>query len=1011
MKTSLKDLIDIEKLQKVVELFEIYDEIRDKTRLEKILAQEEEKFSDIYKEINLKRSNEINPLTACAHGTNAAAVLSGIMFSGGELSPLNGVKQARVLDIHTCKLTGNQNFVSTVHLENAQDFRNKHSEVIAKRSEKRKQIIDRDHDEITFTLPLSFALSSKSPLSKTIFLKRIEKRCVGNEDIYNAMSDALDDDVLKYFEKLSKVPVLILGDGIGQYEGSDGLTLHWPRETLFKKFNIRIIAVKKEHRKLVEPLTKINPDFNIAIIDQEELLKFTKQYNAQFYDNSTTDKKNKYYNIECDKTTSESFMEALVKHEAFAKHFKLPPTFSEKVPSVTITQSSIYSKKSICSNKSLYSKKSTFSNGLGVVGRLDKIRYCAEGLEQRQKFYNENQIKNAIKKGEKIDDRDPIVYALLHGILLENKFPIIYAMENAIKIEGADPTLWAKKNKYDIEKKEPIAYAIEHAIKIEGKDPVLWAQENKYKIDEIDPIVYAMKQFYVGVGKKGVYKSIKIEGKSAKEWMSRAINNRREIGDKDAREWLIDTIKGATEKEGFDSLVWRIYPYELVDCAEENNITLEGKPVREWLRDKEAERKNPNKHKTEDIPISTIDPPTINPIVNQQLPIKVPVPGIEQAQNPTLVVHTDDQDSNPQEGLLKDADQDPTVEVPSIIVNIHEVDPQPKAEPIMTKLPISGADLKSQINDIFPMSQKRYSFENYQSGKGLVELSKERVDIVNKYIESIKKDFIESQFILKITYAQLCIKCELRCLSIDGNTLLLDGNTLLLKEYLEIVKQYNGWVSSIFDKYEKWNDVLRERNEKINRELARIEEILSSKTQKNEPATEVLQSEPEKSEAEEDPSPTVLTPEGDSQPETQLPDNVISPYATSKETEETDAEFKTYNGEKLKSEAPIYIPVAPSEDKNKNGVRENISYSQEKSKSNSKYYIVGCAIGGAIIGAVIAHCAGAAALTPVLAAVAVFIGAVVVGALLGAGIGYCISKCLDSPDVQSMSCREKNIII
>ncbi|WP_341808827.1 hypothetical protein [Wolbachia endosymbiont (group E) of Neria commutata] len=43
--------------------------------------------------------------------------------------------------------------------------------------------------------------------------------------------------------------------------------------------------------------------------------------------------------------------------------------------------------------------------------------------------------------------------------------------------------------------------------------------------------------------------------------------------------------------------------------------------------------------------------------------------------------------------------------------------------------------------------------------------------------------------------------------------------------------------------------------------------------------------------------------------------------------------------------------------------------------------------------------------------VAVFFAAAVVGALPGAGIGYCINKCLDSPDVQSMSGQEKKLPI
>lgn len=626
--------IDIEKLQKVVSPFKKYDEIRDKTRLEKILAQEEKKFSDLYKEINLNRSNEINPLTACAHGTRADAILFGIIFSGGQLLPLNEIKKVRVLDVHNCRAVGNQNFVSTVHLKNVQDFRNEHQNEIKERGEERRQIIYKN-EEISFEVANSYAQEEKSKIfNKGVFLNRIKNRCEGNKNIYNAISDALDDDVLKYFEELSKIHVIALGHGMGKFEGDlDGgrmgyrLTWNRPRETLFERFNISIIAVKKEDRELIEPLTKINTDLNIEIIDQEELLKFTEEYNTQFYDESTTDEENNYYNTDCDNTTRESFMEALVKR------FKLSLIFSKEVPPVTITKRSIYKNQ-------------------GVIGRFDKVSYCIKGLEEKQKFYDEGQVKNAVSKGEKIDDYDPIVYALLSNISLGKKSPILYAMENTIKIEGMDPTLWAQKNKYLLEGKKPIIYAMHKGIKIENKDPILWAHGSGYTIETIDPIVYALGQYRIeAYGKRYQYKYIKIEGKDAKEWISDAINSSKKIGGKDARKWLVDAIKEATEKEGFIPINWRNYPFELVGCAEENNITLEGKPIREWLYDKEAERKNPNKHAKKEVPSPTVGTPITNPIsIAESVPaIKQPQegPAIAEVPSPTLDVPTPEEDSKP----------------------------------------------------------------------------------------------------------------------------------------------------------------------------------------------------------------------------------------------------------------------------------------------------------------------------------------------------------------------------
>ncbi|WP_341808725.1 hypothetical protein [Wolbachia endosymbiont (group E) of Neria commutata] len=301
--------IDIEKLRKIVELFKAYDEIRNRTPLEGILVQEEKKFSEVYPEINLERSNEINPLTACATGTTAAVVLSEIMFSGGQLSPLSRVRQDKVLDVIDC-VVANKNFVSTVHFKNAQVFHNEHHT-----TEQRSK-----DDEIK--LLLNFAQNSQSCLIRKIFLDKVKKSCIDNENIYHDMSGALDNDVLKYFEKLSKIPALIFGDGIGQYEGNDWSTFYRVQVTLFEKFNIRFIAVEKEYIELVEPLKKINPDLNIAIIDQEELLKFTKKYN----------------NTECDNATRESFMEALVKHFNLSLTLQVLP-FLKKINQLLLQKS------------------------------------------------------------------------------------------------------------------------------------------------------------------------------------------------------------------------------------------------------------------------------------------------------------------------------------------------------------------------------------------------------------------------------------------------------------------------------------------------------------------------------------------------------------------------------------------------------------------------------------------------------------------------------------------------
>ncbi|QTP63452.1 leucine-rich repeat domain-containing protein [Wolbachia endosymbiont of Ceratosolen solmsi] len=85
-------------------------------------------------------------------------------------------------------------------------------------------------------------------------------------------------------------------------------------------------------------------------------------------------------------------------------------------------------------------------------------------------------------------------------------------------------------------------------------------------------------------------------------------------------------------------------------------------------------------------------------------------------------------------------------------------------------------------------------------------------------------------------------------------------------------------------------------------------------------------------------------------------------------------------------------------------LQDEVSNSQEKLKSSSKYYICGATV-GLVIGLVAAYCLGAATLTPVGVSVAAFIASAVVGALLGAGVGYAVSTYLESTELNNMQPR------
>lgn len=78
---------EIEQLQKLIRVYKKYYNSKDMTMLEAMVAKSEEEFKKAYPEISMERSDEINPLTGCAHGTKASTILAAIMFTKGQLLP------------------------------------------------------------------------------------------------------------------------------------------------------------------------------------------------------------------------------------------------------------------------------------------------------------------------------------------------------------------------------------------------------------------------------------------------------------------------------------------------------------------------------------------------------------------------------------------------------------------------------------------------------------------------------------------------------------------------------------------------------------------------------------------------------------------------------------------------------------------------------------------------------------------------------------------------------------
>jgi hypothetical protein len=142
---------------------------------------------------------------------------------------------------------------------------------------------------------------------------------------------------------------------------------------------------------------------------------------------------------------------------------------------------------------------------------------------------------------------------------------------------------------------------------------------------------------------------------------------------------------------------------------------------------------------------------------------------------------------------------------------------------------------------------------------------------------------------------------------------------------------------------------------------------------------------------------------------------MASSPASDATNEETDAQPITVQQQ---PEVPPHNPATPSknhhnksqEDTKKvqfDEPKQNPQADPQKPESNSKYYMIGGAAVGLVIGLAVAYFAGAAALTQVLAAVAVFIAATVIGAALGAGMVYGVSKCSDNPSVETFNPQQE----
>lgn len=176
-----------------------YNKNRTHTSTEKELLARRDRFVDQHPSISLERSEEINPRTFCAHGTNAWALFSACAFSNGQLLSRNTLKLAGMVPI-SGESKGlsieNRNFISAVDLVS------------------RSATLD---GATKYSMASTGAFLQRNPYEylKNKLLKKYEKRNTGG---------SLKNDFQTIFEhpsmqtacdRLSTIPIVVVGDGIG----------------------------------------------------------------------------------------------------------------------------------------------------------------------------------------------------------------------------------------------------------------------------------------------------------------------------------------------------------------------------------------------------------------------------------------------------------------------------------------------------------------------------------------------------------------------------------------------------------------------------------------------------------------------------------------------------------------------------------------------------------------------------------------------------------------------------
>lgn len=263
--------MNIQKLTEFSELHKSFMRNRRPSKLEKQLFEMGEEFKAEHPEIRLnERSNVIDRRTFVAHGTNAWTLFSAFAFTNGQLLPKNEAKVRGIPIVagelipekQRAKLCGysypntvSQNSVSTIHLNSRGSY-----------------LLD----------ALSYAENATNYHScsyndfREKWLKKYCKQGVDTSVIKKADKLLADQSMKDAYCKLSSIPVVALGDGIGQiYIGRGKYGIE--NECLYERFNIRVIVVSQKDKEYIKNLIdQINPKIakSVMYLTREEICDF-----------------------------------------------------------------------------------------------------------------------------------------------------------------------------------------------------------------------------------------------------------------------------------------------------------------------------------------------------------------------------------------------------------------------------------------------------------------------------------------------------------------------------------------------------------------------------------------------------------------------------------------------------------------------------------------------------------------------------------------------------------------